>query len=263
MIVRLLAFAVAVVLVTAPGSSLPVAAQTPKLLGSIPLAQRLTLPPSTMVRLADGRIVSIATLMAEHTARLQRFGNARSLATRLQLSHPFVIGSQKLRFTGGTPASAPAPAPSASAAGAGLPLVKRTFNSIRWAGDYNAFCNAAQATACLYYPAGVPLEINNGAVSDADYLVGQTTCTEEGGQAFSGGAPSVYWGCLFIYPLSDQYSFFPGVPSNMQVVQACPAPFVADIDPHGAIALSSTMTTIHFTPSATMSCVVQAYAPAP
>jgi hypothetical protein len=73
----------------------------------------------------------------------------------------------------------------------------------------------------------------------------------------------VYWGCLFIYPLSDQYSFFPGVPSNMQVVQACPAPFVADIDPHGAIALSSTMTTIHFTPSATMSCVVQAYAPAP
>jgi hypothetical protein len=260
MIVRLSAFVIAVVLVAALDSSRPAAAQATKLLGSIPLAQRLTLPPSTVVRLADGRIVTIGSLLTEHAARLQRFANARSLGTGLHLSRPFALGSQVLHFTGGTAA---APAPSAGPSAAGLRLVKRTFSAINFAGDYNAFCNAAQATACLYYPAGVPLEINNGAVSDADYLIAQTPCTQEGGESFSGGTPLTYWGCLFIYPLSDGFSFFPGVPSNMQVIQACPAPFKADIDPHGAVTVASTISTTTFTPSATMSCVVQAYAPSP
>jgi hypothetical protein len=49
----------------------------------------------------------------------------------------------------------------------------------------------------------------------------------------------------------------------MQVIQACPAPFKADIDPHGAVTVASTISTTTFTPSATMSCVVQAYAPSP
>jgi hypothetical protein len=111
----------------------------------------------------------------------------------------------------------------------------------RYARDYQNFCTAAQATACVYLPAGVSaIDWETGGYQDPntnyvyDYLiVDPGVCQAEGG-AMSQGA------CRYAYPALSLTNYVPAA-ANPYAVN-CPGgtysgsggDWLVAIDPHGA-----------------------------
>jgi hypothetical protein len=226
-------------------------------------AQRTNLPSATMVRLASGRVASLGVLRSEHQARLARFAQAAS-------SNLALNGEGALP----TPDSKKRPPPLAK-------LV--TMEPIKQGpADYRAFCNAARASGCLYFPprttlypsppgGGEPSQPPNTLIDEDPLILEPKLCESEGGGEFYfNGKPR---GCVYAYP--DHYSstFNPGSPppgeqigGNITWTKQCSSSITLSIDLHGAIRMAASKTRtrngLEFkTGQNGSSCVVSVYIP--
>jgi hypothetical protein len=110
----------------------------------------------------------------------------------------------------------------------------------KYAKDYQSFCTAAQATACVYLPAGVSAQNwSTGGYQDPntnyvyDYLiVDPGVCQAEGGSMSQGA-------CRYAYPALSLSNYVPA--SSNPYVSNCPGGayfqggvWIITIDPHGA-----------------------------
>jgi hypothetical protein len=183
-------------------------------------AQLVSMPAATIVVLQTGRRVSLGDLRAEHTARLARFANARTLALRMRPK----------QLTGGT----------------GYALVTMTVDP-HGAADYQAFCQAAAASGCLYFPgpAGYFSHLAGqkpNLLFDYDPLVTDPgVCGSQGGIIVSANSPA---GCAYGYPYTYSSNFNPGptlpghaIGAFIKVQQTCTPPVSVNVDHNGAIAM--------------------------
>jgi len=211
-------------------------ASTARAVESLSATELATLPDTTLVRLKTGRTVTLGVLRSEHKLRLQRFGQAaklgalqrQELAKQVQL-HKGALGNL---FSSTT-------------------LVPMSFSLIDFQDnlpfpeDFSAFCEAAVATACLYFPSAVMYLVTFGTSANAgvyvDYdplMTDQQLCQSEGGVAGSSSQP----GCNYYYPAQYNLTFNPGQPTaqgySVTHVAICARPFAYTVDPHGAVALN-------------------------
>ena len=185
--------------------------------------QRANLPDSVIVTLLNGRMATMAQLRQEHNIRMQRFANARVLgSTSLQKAplnqHPGNLGSNK----------SPLPMPP-------VPYAAK---------DYTDYCTAAQATACLYFPAGVPsyavyapFGISSlPAVIDFDPLITDSgVCAAGGGFMMQNNE-----GCGYAYPVVVTPNFTPGNYTAPATGGCSNGMFSETYDPHGAVQIQYT-----------------------
>ena len=195
-------------------------------------AQRASLPDATLVRLAFGRVASLGVLRSEHQARMARFAKAASANVTLNRE------------------SAP---PTPDNKKKPLPRGKQvTMDPIKQGpADYRAFCNAAHASACLYFPPratlyppdGGPGEPPNSLV-DFDALIDEPkACESEGGYERYANGKAL--SCVYSYPGLYSSNFNPGPPppgdqigGNVTWTKQCSSSIALTIDPHGAIRMA-------------------------
>jgi hypothetical protein len=257
---RLLALAITVVAALLLSVLATSAAQTNTAspIESLSAAQRASLPDATLVTVTfakTSRTVSLGTLRSEHQLRLQRFANAAKLGALVKapkqnrrpgevLKHlvPMNYSLARFNFVAGGKSDYPGPLPA----------------------DFLAFCKAAVATGCLYFPSGVRLYSvpYSGGLTDADVLVTDAQlCKSEGG--FETQTPS----CVYAYPINYYLSFNPGAPTaqgyNVTSSASCPLPPFAKpiVDPHGALALAAVNIPYPWTLTAVATCVVRVFVP--
>jgi hypothetical protein len=260
----------------------------PRTLGSLTLAQRLRLDPRTVVRLPSGRVTTMSVLLREHQNRMARINRLRIPIVHYRPTGRRPLGSSFARlgdprFTFGlnnglVSASGPQGANSNSAASPAGTLVPAVLGpSSVYAADYLYFCTQAQASICLYYPAGVQLGSEGwgqngiaGPVSDVDYLVPQNICQQEGGLYETTVQEGNY--CIYNYPGTATVSYFPGVPASASVIGQCPTQlgFSGTFDPHGVVVMNFVPVAASggtggsnymFTLTTPTTCVLQIYAP--
>jgi hypothetical protein len=214
-------------------------------------AQLTSMPGTTIVILRTGRKVSLDVLRNEHSARLARFAKAATLGKQVRV---------KLVVGGRGPKTAPAPASTP---------VTMTLNP-HGAADYQAFCQAAAASGCLYFPGPATLLApmsgqDPNLVFDYDPLVTDpAACSSQGGIIENTGASA---GCAYGYPYTYKGSFNPGPPvpgqgigSGVTTTQTCTAPTSATVDPKGAIQMAGNFMSssgASGTTTATLTCIVQ------
>jgi len=233
---------------TALPSIPPAAAQSGTALSTLSLGDRMSLPAETMVRLLNGRTVSLGVLRAEHQARLARFAGAAALGlatgvflkTQAMIVSPRSMG-ESARFRAGLVSNAhlvPAPSPAPSS-GTVTVVPLAGWGTDGYAKDYLDFCSSASASACLYLPANTTYNYvfpqGSNAVTDT-YNVADTdplildlqTCIAGGGSLYQGD------GCVYRYPVNYFANFNPGAqPVKMGV--SCYSPASYFIDPAGAV----------------------------
>jgi len=140
-----------------------------------------------------------------------------------------------------------------------IPIPKSTLQT--YAKDYQDFCTAAQATACIYEPVVESWQIASSSnpvnnvytlLTIVDPLITDpTVCQSEGGSVGQSG-------CVYKYPYVETTDFQPAA-SNPYVVN-CPGgsnSWNISIDPHGAVSVYAYFGTWQLTSVAT--CVVQVY----
>jgi hypothetical protein len=76
--------------------------------------------------------------------------------------------------------------------------------------DYLDFCNAAQPTVCLYFPADVGChEVSESAICDDWMITDDAICGYNGGRLYTGFGGF----CRFAYPLWQRKQFVPTGPA--------------------------------------------------
>jgi len=192
-------------------------------------AELATLPDTTLVKLKNGRTVTVGVLRSEHKARVQRFADAAKLGTRL-LQTLSTSEQERRKASRGT-------------------LVRMDFSLKRFQSVYTlpadllAFCKAAAATGCLYIPGG-PLVVVGTIYMDVDNLItDQHLCTSEGGRSEISATTKQMFGCEYYYPSQYNLGFNPGKPTAhgypVTHSASCPSRFVQyTVDPHGAVSLN-------------------------
>ncbi|MFI4973923.1 MAG: hypothetical protein ACHP84_05220 [Caulobacterales bacterium] len=142
--------------------------------------------------------------------------------------------------------------------------------------DYRAFCNAAHASGCLWFPPAPANEFGGPGLNspygtpnvwvDIDPLITDAKlCASEGGSEGSEG-------CSLAYPAAYASSFNPGAPPPGQEIgagvtwdQTCSAEITTTVDLHGAIQLAAPVAAgighIWNNGPAVQSCVVRVYLP--
>lgn len=175
-------------------------------IAQLSLAQRTSLPATTMVKLTSGRIVSLSVLREEHVARMKRFEAARAV-------------SPSGHFAGG-PQLVP-------------------MHAIKGPVDYMSYCRAVPASACLYLPAQADMWVNmiSGDYIDADEDVSPAICRQEGGTYYVGE-------CRYTYPGKFDGTFNPGTPPpgkpigfGVTSAKHCGDRFSFTVDPKGSFEL--------------------------
>ena len=247
---------------------------------SLTAQDRLNLPASTQVMLQSGKTVTLATLRAEHQARLQRFTSAAALGRTTAgslVQRPLTNPAQPSRAiasrTGpqGNPAgkgttvtvdkaglrAIPAFPPQPTLVPFHLPVSPYPLPK-----DYVDFCKAANPSLCIYLPpssAGFSTSANF-AVDPDPLIVDKGVCNYDGGVLAGDGS-----GCMFYYPYSLTVNFMPtGVLTS--AVSGCTSPFTYVVDPKGAIQASyptqasdGTGTKFLYNYGITKPCVVQVW----
>ena len=213
----------------APPPALP-QASTPQAQGIARLelltpAQRTSLPDSVIVTLLSGRTATMAQVRQEHNIRMQRFANARALGA--ESLHRIPVN----QVVGNPSNKSPLPMPA-------VPYAAK---------DYTDFCTAAQATACLYFPAGVssysfyspgwgapPLP---SMVFDFDPLISDSAvCSAGGGNMLPNNQ-----GCGYAYPVVVTPNFTPGNYTAPATAGCSSNGLFSEIyDPHGAVQIKFT-----------------------
>jgi hypothetical protein len=213
---------------------------------NIPPAERMQLAPSTLVHLRDGRTTTMATVLAEHQARMAQVRMTRPL---LKMTRRAPINAAAIAATAATPVM--------------LFPIHGDFSSGPL--DYQKACQAGTPAGCVYLPSGVPLTVDTQSKSaiSVDYLIDQSTCAELKAQWTDNS-------CTFKYPLGTQVNFFPGVPPTAEVSQHCSSKhFYKIIDPRGAIQITYLPPGYHtpgektITLDAPAICQIKVYAPKP
>jgi len=181
-------------------------------------AQRASLPDSAIVAMMNGRIATMGQVRQEHNMRMQRFANARLLGSGSLHKVPLNQNSGK---GGSNPSPLPMPA---------VPYAAK---------DYTDYCTAAEATACLYFPAGGSYDFYSpgwGAPSlpmvfDVDPLITDSTVCSAGG----GNQLPSNQGCGYAYPLVVTPNFTPGNYATSATGGCSNAVFSWTYDRHGAV----------------------------
>jgi hypothetical protein len=114
--------------------------------------------------------------------------------------------------------------------------------------DMRAFCSAAQASACAYFPPNVYLVPSGSNLVDEDPYIPGAQCTQEGG-TYDGNL------CYFAYPYQVVVNFNPG---NYQIATSasCNPPWQYQIDVHGAIIIMLAGNKIPSSTGANATCIV-------
>src|ERR1700686_5150408 len=187
------------VLLISPIATSAVSAETVRAVESLSNVELKQLPPSTKIQFL-GKTTTLGALREAHAARQVRFARASALGVSARR-----ILKTRNTSTIAMPASALAP----------------------YAKDYQDFCSASKATACLYIPDGrhmITLKTTGDTIStshnmafDVDPLItDKSVCASQGGKL---GAPSFFknpWrdhGCYYAYPLSYSRNFITNAPS--------------------------------------------------
>jgi hypothetical protein len=186
--------------------------QGPRPIASLSPAERNQLPDGTQVTLPSGDIVTLGVLRAQHNAHMHAFtaaaGLGRAIAEKLSRQTP--ASGQAAGNLNSSPATS-----GPSRAGTTLLAIERVpFEppSGRVPKDYLDFCNAAQPTVCLYFPA----DMSCGLFSSSESLIcGDWMITDAAVCGYNGGTHYSGWGgyCMFAYPLSQRKQFMPTGPA--------------------------------------------------
>jgi hypothetical protein len=208
-------------------------------------AQRTSLPDGTNVKLPTGRVVTLGVLRLEHRKRVARFA-------RLASSRPRTVSKQPPR-------------------GALVAMKPITSGPV----DYKAFCNAAHASGCLWFPPSTYLGASGeawGTVASRDAWVDLDSLITDAKVCASEGGSESYYGCLYYYPASYHANFNPGPPppgkaigAGVTSTQQCSSTITAIVDQNGAIQISAPAPSPSALPIITgptaLSCVVSIYLP--
>ncbi len=247
-------------------------------ISSLTAEERARLPDNTQVTLESGKTVSLGTLRAEHRARLERFSRAAALgkiAAGKLSPHP--APRTQISSTGAGKAGSSAP-PGKAVGGRtaqvspniSLPpaLVPFQFSASKNSGfpvprDYLDFCQAANASACIYQPANATFkkivrpEEHKSSALEQDFLIDRAICEFDGGQfgAADPASPAARDVCNFFYPMEQTTSFKPTGPLDTSTVCDPPAKYI--VDPKGAVQVS--IETAVSTGPTPVSCIVQVW----
>jgi hypothetical protein len=222
---------------------------TARPIASLTARERSTLPATTEM-LVEKRRVTLGVLRSEHQLRLAR--SAGSAAAGLRAGAALTPkGAGLVRVRGGAAVAQNVTWQQ------GTPVVEAPATYAGAARDMRIFCDAAQATICLYYPASTTLFLGGGTSDDVDPLITDPAlCKAEGSILLAGG-------CQFAYPNWLIAQFDPGTGSPFAYKAKCDAAYwkVAAVDPHGAVKvlpvqhLGDTFTTA----STPASCIVRVW----
>ena len=205
--------------------------------------QRLTLPDSTKVMVGNN-VTTLGQLRLEHSTVAARIANAAALgnAARQAVSNvkPIQVSVAGGAIIGKLP----------------YHVVEPPQTYAKMAQDMQNFCNAAQATVCLYYPAGAGLISNTPSAGEASYtdafITDPSVCQSEGGVLTTNG-------CQYSYILYYAVNFNPGSGFTYQI--ACDSQYWGVIvDKHGAISVGTVTSGYFNTPANNpATCVIQVY----
>ncbi len=186
--------------------------------------QRSSLPDSVIVTLIGGRTATMRQVRQEHDICMQRFASARALGSEWLRKIP-------VNQNPGNQGSNKSPLPMQP-----LPYAAK---------DYTDFCTAAQATACLYFPAGVSSYVVYSSfglaaippvVFDFDPLITDSTvCSAGGGYMLQSNQ-----GCGYAYPIVVTPNFTPGNYTAPATFGCSNGMFSETYDPHGAVQIKFT-----------------------
>jgi hypothetical protein len=210
---------------------------------SLSAQERAQLRPGTKVTVGK-RVTTLGTLRREHKLRLARFAGASSLGKSAGASvknkRYLVSAATKPKFQN-------------------LAVVEPASKYQSAPRDMKDFCNAAQATVCLYYPASTELVVAFGGPADIDpFITDKSVCAAEG------GVISAY-GCKYTYPLEYTAQFDPGTGPPFAYKSNCDKKYwrVYAIDPHGAVVVKTTLNTktwiLFTTGSSRSTCLVRVW----
>jgi hypothetical protein len=254
----------AVGLLLTPGAGAPAQAgeTTAASMSTLSLDQRMHLPDSTRITVGKGTITTLGMLRGFHAARLRSFAQAATLGKNAALTssrqNPTRLGpSQTVRGT--LPGSAMQVT---------LPIPESPATLQKYAKDYQDFCTAANATACIYLPAGLgypsgTLISQDNTVVAPDYLITDPTVCAAGGGKISYPGLVDQKVCVYTYPLKVVTQFVPS--SSNPHVSHCPSTdWTVLVDHHGAAVteLNAYGPTHIWDPNGTTSlvtCVLQVY----
>ena len=218
--------------------------------------ERVKLPDSTQV-VVGKRTATLGVLRAEHVRRQSRIRAATAAATLTvnalasKAIRSSVVGGPVGPIGIGNTTGRLVVEPAAAYSGDGYGP---------YANDVRAFCNAAHATLCLYYPAQTTFWLNQGTHDSEDndpFITDAGICTSEGGLMIGGN-------CDYIYPAQHISQFNPGPGAPFTYKADCdPSYWTLTVDPHGAIVAKPgprPFSSWYWSTGASpVSCVVSAY----
>ena len=261
---------------------------------ALTLQQRMNLPENTQVTLKSGRTTTLGALRAEHRARMVSFEKAAALgraqAARLKVgaNNSAVMTSQSAitapaagkpgntaamknsAAIGGPNAASPGPKAAARTSFVlpktlvPLPNISSKSPDGILPRDYRDFCQAAEASACIYLPANTsffPGEYvgnkNTPFVAASDPLIMDANVC-----AYDGGSLDPQYGCVFYYPMAEVTNFIPNAPISSNASCDPAAHYV--VDAKGAVQVRFTATAYtnleaFTTPQAPVTCAVQVW----
>ena len=183
----------------------------PRLVEQLTVAERASLPDATPV-MAGKVSTTLGRLRLEHLGAAQRFsGIPTAAAARQAMYNARVTGLSKS-------------------------VVEPASGYKDGAADMLAFCNARQATVCLYYPPSTTLFMGGGWSSQLDpYITDKAVCASQNGVMLVSG-------CQYNYPTWYTANFVVGVAGFTSKVECDPTYWkVLAIDQHGAVAVQTTV----------------------
>jgi hypothetical protein len=237
-------------LITASSS---VRAVVPIPAGSIPsfasltAQQRMQLPDDTKVSIGK-YVVTLGALRAQHRARTMNITTAATEGSAASLA---LNGSKALHLSVRPAVFSPTVL--------GNPVIEPAASYSQTALDMQKFCNAAQATVCLYYPASTQLQNWQGRALDLDpYITDASVCASQGG---SEGQMDGWPTCQFNYNTWYSAQFNPG--SGFTYKATCNPAYwtITKVDQHGAILVNSAIpaNTLFTTGGSPSSCIIRAW----
>ena len=220
--------------------------------------ERVRLPDNTQV-VVGKRTATLGVLRAEHVRRKSRMV-AATAAAALAVN---ALASKPIRRSVGGLVGPIGPIGIGDATGRLVVEPAAAYSGDGYgpyANDLRAFCNAAHATLCLYYPGQTTFWLNQGTHDSEDndpFITDAGICTSEGGMMIGGN-------CDYIYPAQHISQFNPGPGAPFTYKTDCdPSYWTLTVDPHGAIVARPGPRPFSSwnwsTGSGPVSCVVSAY----
>lgn len=215
---------------------------------SLSADQRLHLPDSTKVRVGN-YVTTLGQLRLEHRSRMLHIQNAKLAGGTAAL------GLQNVKPIHFSPSAVNPVVLNPNMFKPGGQVIEPPSTYSQTALDMQNFCNAAQATVCLYYPASTTFCQCGGWASDIDpYITDASVCASQGGLLLQSG-------CQYNYNTWYKAQFNPGSGFTTQVNCDPNYWIVTTIDNHGAIQVNTTVPegSSFATGGSPSTCIIRAY----